>query len=225
MSTSLTSIRLMPNVGGSFSSHPSKRTRHAHRMSKVDEIDESKYSDSNEGAHPDQVSTSASENSDTSMNSQPPLLDFIGTACTASTWFTSCFPCAVIDINHCDDQVVSKLNRSNAMNVMYGVHEEPPQTVRVPNSFELVHGEVDGEEETDGIAPEQHREDVHEEDSEADQPEIDRFAPATQCQETKEQSPAVHEDTQLPPPTRKRFNIRPKKPTGVRKLFKRKQQQ
>ena len=66
---------------------------------------------------PDQVSISASEAS----NSTPPLLaDFIDATCSASAWFTSCFPCAVIDINdENDNSVMDKLSPKEAMNTMY----------------------------------------------------------------------------------------------------------
>jgi len=37
----------------------------------------------------------------------------------ASAWFTSCFPCAVVDIDDNDNCVVDKLSRESAMNVMY----------------------------------------------------------------------------------------------------------
>jgi len=70
---------------------------------------------------PDHLSTSASEaSSKGSNNSQPPLLDFIGQqTCMASAWFTSCFPCSVVDINDSDTYVVDRLSRQSAMNVMY----------------------------------------------------------------------------------------------------------
>jgi hypothetical protein len=189
-------------------------------MSKVDEGDESQYS--NEDHTPDHVSTSASENSDNSTNSQPPLLDFIGTACIASTWFTSCFPCAVVDINHFDDNVVNKLNRMNAMSVMYGIHEEPTVHEVPGNSFELRPGEKDDGEvskplEADGC-PQKDERDVDK--------EVGRLA--TELEEEKRepappQEQTVHEDTPIPSPTRKRFMI-PRRPTSVRKLFKRRQQ-
>ena len=67
---------------------------------------------------PDHISTSDASEADTN-NSQPPLLDFVGATCLASAWFTSCFPCAVVDINDSDDYVVDKISRENAMNVMY----------------------------------------------------------------------------------------------------------
>jgi hypothetical protein len=69
---------------------------------------------------PDNISVTASEASTKgSYHSQPPLLDFVGAACCASSWFTSCFPCAILDINDNDDRVVDKLSRESAMNVMY----------------------------------------------------------------------------------------------------------
>jgi hypothetical protein len=69
---------------------------------------------------PDNMSVSVSEASTIgSIHSQPPLLDFVGAACCASSWFTSIFPCAILDINDNDDLVVDKLSRESAMNVMY----------------------------------------------------------------------------------------------------------
>jgi hypothetical protein len=203
----------------------SKRTRHAHisRMSKVDEGDESQCSNDN---HPDQVSTSGSENSDGSTNSQPPLLDFIGTACMASTWFTSCFPCAVVDINHCDDNVVNKLNRTNAMSVMYGIHEEQNSyTVQAPvNSFDLRPGEKEEEEVSHPEVDDRPQTDESDMDKEVDQLaaelEEEEGGPAP----PNEPHEAVHEDTPISSPTRKRFMI-PRRPASVRKLFKRRQQQ
>jgi hypothetical protein len=68
----------------------------------------------------DNISVSASEASTKGSNhSQPPILDFVGVACMASSWFTSCFPCAILDINDSDGLVVDKLSRESAMNVMY----------------------------------------------------------------------------------------------------------
>lgn len=79
---------------------------------------------------PDHISTSASETSSkASYNSQPQLLDFIGASCNVSAWFTSCFPCAVVDINDSDDYVMDKLSRESAMNVMYArnnISNSPP---------------------------------------------------------------------------------------------------
>lgn len=60
-------------------------------------------------------------------------MDFIGHACMASTWFTSCFPCAVVDINDGDDNVADKLTRASAMNVMYGAMDEP-EVYQVPST-------------------------------------------------------------------------------------------
>jgi hypothetical protein len=118
------------------STHRSKRTLsdHANTFHPMVKISEGSEDDND---HPDQISTSASEaSSQNSTNSEPPLLDFISTACMASTWFTSCFPCAVVDINNCDDRVMEKLDRTNAMSVMYGAVAAP-----IPNSFELSPGE------------------------------------------------------------------------------------
>ena len=83
-------------------------------MSTLNEVDESYLIDTAT------VSTAASEvSSKASDTSQPPLLDFIGNACEVSSWFSSCFPCAVVDINDGDDHVVNKLSRESAMHVMY----------------------------------------------------------------------------------------------------------
>ena len=238
MSIVSTPQKRRPNMGNGTSSHRSKQLRNVpasniYPIHKVEEVDESKLDD--EGNYPDQVSTSASEASNSSSkNSEPPLLDFIGTACMASTWFTSCFPCAVVDINHCDDNVVNKLNRTNAMSVMYGVHDEPP-TVVVPNSFELQPGEEeegpmchsmeyqsnkmqgDASDVTDGDAAklvadlEQESETAH--------------VPVHKDTPEKELPPTVHHDTPIHSnsTSRKRFNIRPKS-NSVKKLFRRKQQ-
>eukprot|EP00970_Alexandrium_tamarense_P000278 scaffold31_cov198-Alexandrium_tamarense.AAC.19 len=107
----------------------SKRTRQSSTLGgllfQVDEGNEDQ---------PDHISTSASEaSSRNSQNSEPPLLDFIGHACMASTWFTSCFPCAVVDINDGDDNVADKLTRASAMNVMYGAMDEP-EVYQVPST-------------------------------------------------------------------------------------------
>ena len=205
-------------------------------MHKVEEVDESKLDD--EGAHPDQVSTSASEASNSSSkNSEPPLLDFIGTACMASTWFTSCFPCAVVDINHCDDNVVNKLDRMNAMSVMYGIQDEPPAVV-VPNSFELQPGEKDGVEEANSVECQSNNTQMDASDVVTDN-DVVKVASASGLEQEsvtthehketleKELPPTVHHDTPLHSnsPSRKRFHIRPVKPNSVKKLFRRKQQQ
>jgi len=65
------------------------------------------------------ASEASSRGSNGSANA-PPLLDFIGNTCMASAWFTSCFPCAVVDINDSDDYVVDRLSRESAMHTMYG---------------------------------------------------------------------------------------------------------
>ena len=89
---------------------------------------------------PDNISTSASEASSKASNSsQPQLLDFIGATCMASAWFTSCFPCAVVDINDTDDYVVDKLSRESAMNVMYANNNNNHNTVPVSPSNSLQH--------------------------------------------------------------------------------------
>lgn len=102
-------------------SRPNKRNREhqGSTLKALDGIDEEQTERTSETA-PDHVSTSASEaSSKASNNSQPPLLEFIGATCMASAWFTSCFPCAVVDINDSDDYVVDKLSRESVMNVMY----------------------------------------------------------------------------------------------------------
>lgn len=97
----------------------SKRTRQTSSLQQM-VVDEGDEDEQTLETVPDHLSTSASEaSSKASTNSQPPLLDFIGTTCLASAWFTSCFPCAVVDINDSDDYVVDKLSRESAMNVMY----------------------------------------------------------------------------------------------------------
>lgn len=70
---------------------------------------------------PDHISTSASEDSAASNSSQAPkILDFIGGAtCEVTSWFTSCFPCAVVDIDEQDGRVVNRLSTESAMNAMY----------------------------------------------------------------------------------------------------------
>ena len=215
----------------SSSSERSKRARDAPAssifpMQKVEEVDENQQDD--EDGHPDQVSTSASEASNSSSkNSQPPLLDFIGTTCTASTWFTSCFPCAVVDINHCDDGMVSKLNRSNAMSVMYGVYGEQ-QMVDVSNSFELKSEEKD--EQLDMHHHLQDRKTSEDLSGEVDQlrtePKDDaNMSLADQCQRPSCQMEPKELQTESDTnktPSRKKFNIKPKKP-NLRKLFKKKQ--
>lgn len=93
------------------------------RQMMLDDIDEDQATAE---TIPDHLSTSASEaSSKGSNNSQPQLLDFIGATCQASAWFTSCFPCAVVDINENDDYVVDKLSRESAMIAMYGAGRSP----------------------------------------------------------------------------------------------------
>mmetsp|Transcript_12058 Transcript_12058/g.21757 ORF Transcript_12058/g.21757 Transcript_12058/m.21757 type:complete len:283 (-) Transcript_12058:143-991(-) len=112
------------NQSGGQSSRPNKRHRDHQNIPGLqhmvlDDIDEDEEETADETL-PDHGSTSASEaSSKASNNSQPPLLEFIGATCMASAWFTSCFPCAVVDINDSDDYVVDKLSRESAMNVMY----------------------------------------------------------------------------------------------------------
>jgi len=79
--------------------------------------------------HASTASVTASEtSSEGSHHSKPPLLDFIGATCMgASSRFTSCFPCAVVNINDRDEYVVDKLSRESAMSAMYAKkeHEVP----------------------------------------------------------------------------------------------------
>jgi len=96
----------------------------------LDDIDEEETADE---TLPDHVSTSSSEaSSKASINSQPPLLEFIGATCMASAWFTSCFPCAVVDINDSDGYVVDRLSRESAMNVMYAKNNNGSSSSNIP---------------------------------------------------------------------------------------------
>ena len=135
-----------PSEGGNRSSSsrrlPSKRTRQVsslHQM--IPTVDEGDNEDDEKTAEttPDNISISASEASSKASSSQPQLLDFIGATCTASAWFTSCFPCAVVDINDTDDYVVDKLSRESAMNVMYANNNNNHNTVPVSPSNSLQH--------------------------------------------------------------------------------------
>lgn len=87
---------------------------------------------------PDHVSTSASEaEASASQASQSPKIldDFIGATCEVTSWFTSCFPCTVVNINEEDGHVGDKLSKERAMNVMYATS---PNT---PNSMEASHND------------------------------------------------------------------------------------
>lgn len=70
---------------------------------------------------PDQASTSGSSTGSAASNSSqgPKILDFIGATCEVTSWFSSCFPCAVVDIDEQDGRVVNRLSTESAMNVMY----------------------------------------------------------------------------------------------------------
>ena len=69
---------------------------------------------------PDHVSTSGSEGPDGSNASQgPKILDFLGATYEVASFFTSCFPCAVVDIDEQDGRVAGNLSKENAMNIMY----------------------------------------------------------------------------------------------------------
>lgn len=98
------------------SPHPKRQRSASFKNMLVDECDEVQTV----ATVPDNVSDTASEaSSNGGYNNQPPVLDFMGTMCVASAWFTSCFPCAVVDINDTDDRVVHNLSRESAMNFMY----------------------------------------------------------------------------------------------------------
>lgn len=141
----------------------SKRTRQAsslHQMNILTEQNSSsipmrKISEEDErtaDTAPDHISTSDASEADTN-NSQPPLLDFVGATCSASAWFTSCFPCAVVDINDSDDYVVDKISRENAMNVMYNnnLQASPGNNslAVTPESSPMKPGEISGGKEND----------------------------------------------------------------------------
>jgi hypothetical protein len=97
-------------------SNPKRQRSASFKDMVVDECDENRTV----ATVPDNVSDTASETSSNgSYNNQPPLLDFMGSVCVASAWFTTCFPCAVVDINDTDDRVVRNLSRESAMNFMY----------------------------------------------------------------------------------------------------------
>lgn len=87
---------------------------------------------------PDQASTSGSSTGSAASNSSqgPKILDFIGATCEVTSWFSSCFPCAVVDIDEHDGRVVNRLSTESAMNVMYSPTkpkvEEPPLPEEVP---------------------------------------------------------------------------------------------
>ena len=103
------------NSGAGGNSLRSKRTRQGSSLKQMLTLD-----DIDEETPTDNISVTTSEASTKcSYHSQPPLLAFVGAACYASSWFTSCFPCAILDINDNDDRVVDKLSRESAMNVMY----------------------------------------------------------------------------------------------------------
>ncbi len=89
---------------------------------------------------PDQASTSGSSTGSAASNSSqgPKILDFVGATCEVTSWFSSCFPCAVVDIDEQDGRVVDRLSTESAMNVMYSptkpkveepLPEEVPQEV------------------------------------------------------------------------------------------------
>lgn len=129
---------LINGEGGTGTSHPltnPKRQRSASFKMSVDECDESRTV----ATVPDNVSDTASEASSNGIyNDQPPLLDFMGSMCVASAWFTSCFPCAVVDINDTDDRVVQNLSRENAMNIMYSSNNERSFDNKSPRRFKPV---------------------------------------------------------------------------------------
>jgi len=107
---------------------------------KIDVIDEERTTMT------DQISASESDTSSKGSNhSQHPLLNFMGAACTASSWFTSCFPCAIVDINDNDGLVVDKLSRESAMNAMYSRNLTSDDGT--PNSDEEQSRETDPEQD------------------------------------------------------------------------------
>ena len=101
----------------------SKRTRQVSSLQQMFIVDEG--DENTADTAPDEISEASSKGSNTSQ--PPPILDFIGATCSASAWFTSCFPCAVVDINDTDDYVVDKLSRESAMNVMYNTNNQQQQ--------------------------------------------------------------------------------------------------
>ena len=138
---------------------PSKRVRQVSSLQQMQQNSSSipmrKISEEDErtaDTAPDHISTSDASEADTN-NSQPPLLDFVGATCLASAWFTSCFPCAVVDINDSDDYVVDKISRENAMNVMYNnnLQASPGNNslAVTPESSPVKPGENSGTKEND----------------------------------------------------------------------------
>ncbi len=147
-------VTVRPNQDTRFPSSPTaernhsskeRKTKNHHGQSKrarrvdsfhamvLDQVDEGTVETESPTVH----STSTSENSSKASNtSEPALLDFIGATCFASAWFTSCFPCAVVDINDKDCDVVDRLSRASAMNVMYSTpyEWEKPSEIQVPSS-------------------------------------------------------------------------------------------
>lgn len=112
------------------------------------------------------------------------------------------------------------------MSVMYGIHEESSNAVQVPaNSFELRPGEKEEEEVSHPEVDHCPQRDESDMDKEVDQLaaelEEEEAGPAPLYEPHEE---AVHEDTPISSPTRKRFMI-PRRPASVRKLFKKRQQQ
>ena len=107
------------------SSHaPEKRQRRERQASSLQmwSIIEEEPSTADEvpSAVPDLADASASEASNHSNNTPPMLANFIGATCSASAWFTSCFPCAVVDISdEHDDTMIDRLSPEHAMNTMY----------------------------------------------------------------------------------------------------------
>lgn len=135
---------LKSNNSAGRNSRP-KRTRQAsslhHMMNTVEEETSIEEDQRTAETIPDHLSTSASEASSRGSNGSqaPPLLDFIGNTCMASAWFTSCFPCAVVDINDSDDYVVDRLSRESAMNTMYGTSPDKNNGV-APEKGDVVEG-------------------------------------------------------------------------------------
>mmetsp|Transcript_16021 Transcript_16021/g.24234 ORF Transcript_16021/g.24234 Transcript_16021/m.24234 type:complete len:267 (+) Transcript_16021:73-873(+) len=124
------------------SSRTSKRERQASSLSDMlgqplELVAESSREEGESPCPPDNISTSASEDSASNGSQAPKILDFIGATCEVTSWFTSCFPCAVVDIDEQDGRVMDRLSKESAMNTMYNspakveadepLHEEAPQ--------------------------------------------------------------------------------------------------
>lgn len=99
-------------------------------------VTESSREEGESPSPPDHVSTSGSSTGSAASNESqgPKILDFIGATCEVTSWFSSCFPCAVVDIDEHDGRVTDRLSKESAMNVMYSptkakVEEPLPEEV------------------------------------------------------------------------------------------------